>query len=106
MSKGKSFMLELTKRAVLMAEGVGRSGVVVVVVVMVDGGSEERGEGDAMDGERGGDVGVVVMEGGSSVVDGEEAGAEEATESRTIHLAANQRTVRCWAPLLRMERSR
>lgn len=95
-------MLELTKRAVLMAEGVGGSGV----VGMVDGGSEEGGEGDVMDGERGGDVEVVVMEGGGPVVDGAEAGVEEATESRTIHLAANQRTVRCWAPLLRMERSR
>lgn len=92
-------MLELTKRAVLMAEGVGGSGV----VGMEDGGSEEGGEGDVMDGERGGDVEVVVMEGGGPVVDGAEA---EATESRTIHLAANQRTVRCWAPLLRMERSR
>lgn len=103
MSKGKSFMLELTKRAVLIADGVGRSGA---VVVMVDDGSGERVEGDAMDGERGGDVGMVAIEGGSSVVDGAEAGAEEATESRTIHWAASQRTVRCWAPLLRMERSR
>lgn len=68
-------MLELTKRAVLMAEGVGGSGV---VVVMVDGG----GEGVVINGERGGDVEVVVMEGGGwvggLVVDGPEARAEEA----------------------------
>lgn len=64
-------------------------------------------------GERGGDVEVVVMEGGGwggvLVMDGADTGAEEACtemESRTIHLAANQRTVRCWAPLLRTERSR
>lgn len=90
-------MLELTKRAVLMAEGVGGSGVVVTA----DGGGE-GGWGDVMDGERRGDVEVVVMEGGGwrggPVVDGAEAGGKDVcteTESRTIHLAANQRTVRC-----------
>ena len=41
-------MLELTKRAVLMAEGVGRSGVVVLVV---DGGGGEGGKGVVRDGE-------------------------------------------------------
>lgn len=83
-------MFELTKSAVLMAEGVGGSAVVVVVV----GGG--RGGGDVMDGGRGGDVEVVVMEGG-----GWERGpmgvaeAEAKEESCTIHLAANQRTTRC-----------
>lgn len=95
-------MLELTKRAVLMAEGVGGSGV----VAMEDRGGGERGEVhgvDVADGG-GGDVEVVMMEGGGwgdgLVVDGTNAGAgaDDActeTESRTIHLAANQRTVRC-----------
>ena len=88
-------MFELTKRAVLMADGVGGSVVVAVVVVAVDGGGG-GGEGDVMDGERGGDVEVVVMKGG-----GWEGGpmgvadAEAKEESRTIHLAASQRTTRC-----------